>query len=67
MRTHHEKFFNDLKAKANADLEKLNEPSLTLLEQAQLALKAAKGNKAHAARLLGWTRCKLRWALGEGC
>ncbi len=61
---HHTEFFAALEVQAQTLIEKVRlsgeQPT-----RAGEALKAAGGNKTQAARLLGWTRNKLRYALRE--
>jgi DNA-binding NtrC family response regulator len=61
VRPHHEKFFDDLKKRF--EKQQADKPEITEAEMAQAALKVTKGNKSKAARLLRWTRNKLKWVL----
>jgi len=63
VRPHHQKFFEELKARASAMDAEAEKPRLELKEKARLALEAANGNKQKAARLLGWTNAKIRYQL----
>lgn len=58
-----ERYLKEQTAKFIKEVKKKTEAQREQERLARKALKITKGNKMAAARLLGWSRNKLRWVL----